>query len=396
MSSSNRENVILFPFMLQQLLPPSKTSTINLVQLPFTCSDHNLPPNSENTDVLPYPLIFNLLKSLRSLKPYFHKSILDQLITPLCIISDIFLGWSVEIAQDFEIFHAVFTQEILIPDFSQIFKIPRSQLSSLQLQATDNDTWSLFLKTELSQTLNSDGFLINTIEEFDQFGLSYFKSKLGQNSVWAVGPVSDYSLALEYKINTASSDIIEWLQNHEKSSVLYISFGSQDTISKSQIMELAIGLEKSDKNFIWVIRPPLGFDINEEFRSEWLPEGFEERMKEKNKGLLVRKWAPQLEILSHKSTSVFLIQSFGVPIIGWPLSADQPSNSRLLEEEMGVCVELAKGNRNGVKNEDVVRVLDLVMNKKDHEMRKKAFKVREMIKNANIEDEGLEGSSVKV
>ncbi|KAI3945904.1 hypothetical protein MKW98_007253 [Papaver atlanticum] len=273
--------------------------------------------------------------------------------------------------------HQKDSQEILIPDFSQIFKIPRSQLSSLQLQATDNDTWSLFLKTELSQTLNSDGFLINTIEEFDQFGLSYFKSKLGQNSVWAVGPVSDYSLALKSKINTA---------------ILYISFGSQETISKSQIMKLAIGLEKSDKNFIWVIRPPLGFDMNEEFRSEWLPEGFEERMKEKNKGLLVRKWAPQLEILSHKSTSDV---SFGVPIIGWPLSADQPSNSRLLEEEMGVCVELAKGNRNEVKHKDVVRVLDLVMNKKDHEMRKKAFKVREMIKNANIEDEGLEGSSVK-
>ncbi|KAI3945905.1 hypothetical protein MKW98_007254 [Papaver atlanticum] len=62
---------------LQQLLPPNKTSTINLVELPFSCSDHNLPPNSENTNVLPYPLIFNLLKSLRSLKPHFHKFILD-------------------------------------------------------------------------------------------------------------------------------------------------------------------------------------------------------------------------------------------------------------------------------------------------------------------------------
>ncbi|XP_026410620.1 UDP-glycosyltransferase 92A1-like, partial [Papaver somniferum] len=232
-------------------------------------------------------------------------------------------------------------------------------------------------------------------------------SKLGQNVVWAVGLVSDYSLALnESEITTTSSDIIQWLENHENSSVLYISFGSQDTISKSQIMELAtIGLEKSDKNFIWVIRPPLGFDINVEFRSEWLPGGFEERMKEKNKGLLVRKCAPQLEILSHKSTSVFLshcrwnsvLESlyFGVPIIGWSLSADQPSNSRLLEEEIGVCVELAKGNRNEVKHEDVVRLLDLVMNKKDLEMRKKAFKIREMIKNAIREDEGLEGSSVK-
>ncbi|MCL7025575.1 hypothetical protein MKW94_008316 [Papaver nudicaule] len=435
MSTRSRESVILFPFMaqghlipylalalriqskfgynvtivntplnihkLQQLLPLNKTSKINLVELPFSCSDHNLPPNSENTDVLPYPLIINLLKSLHSLKPHFHKFISDHLVTPLCIISDIFLGWTVEIAQEFGIFHSVFvtggaygmgvfysiwlnqpqihqkdSEEILVPDFPQNYKIQRSQLSNLQLRATGTDTWSLFNKTELSQTLNSDGFLINTIEDFDQVGLSYFKSKLGQNSVWAVGPVADYSLALKSKITTTSSDIIQWLEKHEKSSVLYISFGSQDTISRSQIMELAIGLEKSNKNFIWVIRPPLGFDINEEFRSEW-----------KKKGLLVRKWAPQLEILSHKSTSVFLSYcgwnsvleslSFGVPIIGWPLGADQLSNSRLLEEEMGVCVELAKGNRNEVKHEDVV-------NEKES-----------LFKNAIREDEGLEGSSVK-
>ncbi|KAI3974304.1 hypothetical protein MKX01_030973 [Papaver californicum] len=294
---------------LQQLLPPNKTSTINLVELPF------------------------------------------------------------------------------IPHFPQKIKIRRSQLSNLQIQATGNDTWSLFLKTVLSQTLNSDGFLINKIEDFDQLGLSYFKSKLGQTSVWAVA-------LSESKVTKTSSDIIQWLENHEN-----------NTISRSQIMELAIGIEKSDKNFIWVIRPPLGFDINGEFRSEWLPEGFEGRMKEKNKGLLVRKWTPQLEILSHKCTSAFLSHcgwnsvleslSFGVPIIGWPLAADQLSNSKLLEEEMGICVELAKGNRNEVKHEDVVRVIDLVMNEKELEMRKKAFKVKEMIKNVIREDEGLEGSSVK-
>lgn len=132
--------------------------------------------------------------------------------------------------------------------------------------------------------------------------MTYFRSKLSQDSVWAVGPVSDYSLSLK-----SSSDLsIQWLDNHEENSVLYISFGSQCTISSSQMMELAIGLEKSGKNFMWVIRPPLEYDINEAFRSEWLPDGFEERMKVNDRGLLMKKWAPQLEILSHKSTPVFL------------------------------------------------------------------------------------------
>ncbi|MCL7044675.1 hypothetical protein MKW94_022645 [Papaver nudicaule] len=467
MSSSSRENVILFPFMaqghlipylalalkiqskfgysitiintplnilkLQRSLPPT-TSNINLVSLPYSSADHSLPPNSENTDVLPYPLIINLLESLHSLKPHFHKFI-SELVNlntpPLCIISDTFMGWTVEIAKEFEIFHSVFltggayglatyysiwlnqpqlqsqSEEFLLPDFPHDLRIHRSQLAEIALHATGTDSWSLFLKRELSQTLCSDGFLINTVEEFEQVGLTYFRSKLSQDSVWAVGPVSDYALSL--KSRASSTDLsIQWLDNQQEKSVLYISFGSQNTISSTQMMELATGLEQSGKSFIWVVRPPLGYDINEEFQSEWLPDGFEERMKAKNRGLLVRKWAPQLEILSHRATSVFLSHcgwnsileslSFGVPIIGWPISTEQYYNSKLLEEEIMVSVELARGNRNVIRHEDLVRVIDLFMSnqsKKGVEMRSKACEFKEMIENAIRDEDGFKGSSVK-
>lgn len=75
---------------------------------------------------------------------------------------------------------------------------------------------------------------------------------------------------------------------HAPDSVLYISFGSQNTISSSQMMALAAGLEASRKPFVWAVRPPLGFDIKGEFRSEWLPEGFEQRITASNLGLLVK------------------------------------------------------------------------------------------------------------
>lgn len=58
--------------------------------------------------------------------------------------------------------------------------------------------------------------------------------------------------------------------------------------------------------FIWVMRPPSGFNFNGDFRAEWLPEGFEEWISEREQGILVRKWAPQTEILAHESTGVFL------------------------------------------------------------------------------------------
>ncbi|KAI3980471.1 hypothetical protein MKX01_038643 [Papaver californicum] len=395
-SSSSKQNVILFPFMaqghlipylalalkiqskfgytLQKSLPPNN-SNINLVSLPYCSSHHNLPPNSENTDVLPYTIIINL----------FDSSHLVNLSTPpLCIISDMFFGWTVEIAKEFGIFHSVFVtggaygmaiyysirlnqpqlqneseDEFLLPDFPQDLRIHRSQLANNVLQAT---------------------------------GQSWVKIQFGQLDLLVI------MHSLKYR--ATSTDLsIQWLDGHEEKSVLYVSFGSQNTISSTQMMELAIGLEKSGKSFIWVVRPPLGYDINGEFRSEWLPEGFEERMKAKNRGLVMRKWAPQLEIFHCGWNSILESLSFGVPIIGWPISADQYNNSKLLEEEIKVCVELGRGNRNEIRHEDVVRVIDFVMSnesKNGAEMRTKACEVKAMIENAIREDEqGFNGSSLK-
>lgn len=193
---------------------------------------------------------------------------------------------------------------------------------------------------------------------------------------------------------------------------MYISFGSQNSTNASQMMELAAGLEASGKAFIWVIRPPFGLDIDGEFKPEWLPEGFEERMSAKNQGLLVHAWAPQVEILAHESTSAFLSHcgwnsvleslSHGVPIIGWPLGAEQFYNSMFLEE-VGVCVELGRGNRekmSGVKveRERVKKVVEMVMSgsEKGVEMKKKAVEISGMIRGALMEvDNGDDlGSSV--
>ncbi|KAM6578923.1 hypothetical protein CsatB_030760 [Cannabis sativa] len=121
--------------------------------------------------------------------------------------------------------------------------------------------------------------------------------------------------------------------------------------------ELGMALEASgNKSFIWVVRPPIGFDINGEFRAEeWLPKGFEERMREPKRGLVVHQWAPQplwLESLS-----------YGVPIIGWPLAAELFYNVyKYLEEELGVGVEVGRGKSFFVGYEEMVEKIDLVKN----------------------------------
>ena len=85
------------------------------------------------------------------------------------------------------------------------------------------------------------------------------------------------------------------------------------------------------------------FDGNETKRYE-LPNGFEERIK--GIGLIVRDWAPQLEILSHTSTGGFMSHcgwnsclesiTMGVPIASWPMHSDQPRNTVLITQVLKV------------------------------------------------------------
>jgi hypothetical protein len=85
------------------------------------------------------------------------------------------------------------------------------------------------------------------------------------------------------KLYSKTKSCCEWLDHHQPNSVLYVSFGSYSTILPSQMMDLALGLEASNKAFIWVIRPPFGFSLTKEFTAEWMPDGFEERIREKKK-----------------------------------------------------------------------------------------------------------------
>ncbi|XP_061364852.1 UDP-glycosyltransferase 92A1 [Gastrolobium bilobum] len=420
---------------LRTSLPPH--SSINLLEIPFKSSDHGLPPNTENTDVIPYNLVIRLLEASTSMRPAFNKliqNIIDQQQQQqLCIIADIFFGWTASVAKQLGVFHVIFSgcsgyglacycslwmnlphrrvdsDHFSLPDFPEARAIHRTQLPNNISEADGVDPWSLFQSKNLSEWVNSDGFLFNTVEDFDSVGLRYFTRKFGRPA-WAIGPVllstGSGSRGKGGGINPELCH--EWLNTKPSNSVLFVCFGSMNTISASQMMQLGMALERSGKNFIWVVRPPIGFDINSEFRAEeWLPEGFMEKIKESKRGLIVHDWAPQVEILSHEAVSVFLSHcgwnsvleslSHGVPILGWPMAAEQFFNCKLLEEEVGVCVEVARGKSCEVKHEDIVAKIELVMNETENgmKMRKKAGLVRDMIRNALKDEDSFKGSSVR-
>ncbi|XP_042505671.1 UDP-glycosyltransferase 92A1-like [Macadamia integrifolia] len=128
--------------------------------------------------------------------------------------------------------------------------------------ANGTNPWFVFIQGQLRLWFSSDGLLFNAVEGLNKTGLSYIRRKKTGIPVLAIGPTC--SLLIE-KLGNDCNRCIDWLNSCPQDSVLYISFGSQNTISSTQMMELVKALEASSKNFIWVVRPPVEFDINSEF-----------------------------------------------------------------------------------------------------------------------------------
>ncbi|KAH9741069.1 UDP-glycosyltransferase 92A1 [Citrus sinensis] len=326
---------------IKSSLPQS--SPIHFLETPFNIIDHDLPPCTENTDSHPFDVVRKLLEATLSFKPHFKKLIIDLIDEqnghkPLCIITDMFFGWCKEIAQEYGIFHAIF-----IEGGGFGFACYYSLWVDLPHRNTDSDEFLLLDFPEAS-TIHVNQLASNFAY---QPVLRFTGSKAGAGK--------EHGISAELCKN--------WLDRKPCRSVLYVSFGSQDTIAVSQMVQLAMALEASGKNFIWIVRPPIGFDINSEFRANDA-DGTQSA----------------LEALSH-----------GVPINGWPLAAEQFYNSNLLGEEVGVCAEVARGMNCAVLKEHIVVKIELVMNEteKGKPMRMKDLEVKEIIDNAFRNDENL-------
>uniref|UniRef100_M8C3H9 Cytokinin-O-glucosyltransferase 1 n=1 Tax=Aegilops tauschii TaxID=37682 RepID=M8C3H9_AEGTA len=291
------------------------------------------------------------------------------------------------------------TGHVPVPGFpGKIFH--KTQVSEVMLRADGEDRASAFCHRQIAHSHATDGVLINTVEEFEPTGLGMLQSSL-RVPVWPIGPLIRVAGArLALSADKAHDGTVSWLDTQPSASVLYVSFGSQNSIRQAQMAVLARALEHTGRPFIWAIRPPVGLAVAV---SEWLPEGFEKRARDKNRGLVVRGWAPRVRILAHRSTCAFLshcgwnsvLESLlhGVPLLGWPLAADQFYNVEMLERECGVCVEVARGNREDAAPSEIDRVTELVetvmgQTSKAAKMRRRMKYIGELMRGAATDDGG--------
>ncbi|OIW08072.1 hypothetical protein TanjilG_20173 [Lupinus angustifolius] len=239
----------------------------------------------------------------------------------------------------------------------------------------------IFIK--ISTTLSeSDGIIINTFNALEERAFktleegSCFPQEKNPPQVFCIGPVISVSGG-----EKDENRCLSWLDSQPSQSVVLLCFGSLGRFSKNQLKEIAIGLEKSEQRFLWVVRS----ESDEESLEELLPEGFLERIKEK--GMVVKNWAPQAAILSHDSVGGFVTHcgwnsvleavSEGVPMVAWPLYSEQKLNMVVLVRGMKVALAIKKSEDGFVSATELEdRVKELMNSEKGKEIRERVLKMK--------------------
>lgn len=163
-------------------------------------------------------------------------------------------------------------------------------------------------------------------------------------------------------------ECLTWLESQPKRSVLFLCFGSLGLFSEEQLKEIAVGLERSGQRFLWVVRSPPSKDPSRRFLAppepdlnSLLPDGFLDRTKER--GLMVKSWAPQVAVLNHASVGGFVTHCgwnsvleavcAGVPMVAWPLYAEQRFNRVVMVEEMKLAFPMEESEEGFVTATEV-------------------------------------------
>uniref|UniRef100_A0ACD5T8W4 Uncharacterized protein n=1 Tax=Avena sativa TaxID=4498 RepID=A0ACD5T8W4_AVESA len=235
--------------------------------------------------------------------------------------------------------------EVIIPGFPEPeIRIPRTELPEFMNHPQTQDQYIP------CWTAPCFGLVFNTFFDMEQQYCEMYARYGYAKRAYFVGPVS---LPLPPAGATAgASSCISWLGSMPRCSVVYVCFGTYASISDDQLRELALGLEASGKPFLWVLRA-----------DGWAPPaGWEERVGKR--GILVRGWAPQTEILSHSSIGAFLTHcgssslleaaAAGVPMLTWPLVFDQFIEERLVTDVLKIGERVWSGPRSTRYEEQVM------------------------------------------
>ncbi|KAM3743258.1 hypothetical protein ACB098_07G130800 [Castanea mollissima] len=383
------------------------TNNVGTQIIKFPAVEAGLPEGCENVDSLDFPdMVPAFTKSTQMLRQPFEQLVQD--LQPSCLAADMFFPWATDIAAKFGIprliFHGTFSSDFepfVIPNFPGEIKFTRMQLSDFTRQEVETDFSRLF-KEVMESELRSYGAVVNSFYELEPAYAEHYKKTMGRKA-WHIGKVSLCNKEAEDKAKRGKEasidehECLKWLATRKPNSVVYVCFGRIANFSDSQLMEIAMGLEASGQQFIWVVRK----GKNEKEEEDWLPKGFEKRMD--SKGLIVRGWAPQMLILDHEAVGGFVTNcgwnsilegvSARVPMVTWPMGAEQFYNEKLVTHVLKIGVDVCAHQwtsmvGDGIKREALKKATrGIMVGKEAEEMRGRAKVFGKMARRA-VEEGG--------
>ncbi|CAJ1939527.1 unnamed protein product [Sphenostylis stenocarpa] len=347
-----------------------QTKEINVQTIKFPSAETGLPEGCEHVNSLPsLDLWLAFHKATRLLQEPFEQLLLHQ--HPNCVVADMFFPWvtdsttksgiprlvfhgmsffslcAYEVMRLYEPYNNTsFDSELFVlPNFPGEIKMTRLQVGNFYRK--DDVEAKRFWKQIHESEVRSYGVIVNSFYELEKDYADHYRKEFGRKA-WPIGPLS---LRNNDKVPKTcrgkdEHECLKWLDTKTNGSVVYACFGSMTKFPDSQLREIALGLEASGQEFMWVVGK------RNEGKEEWLPEGFEKRME--GKGLIIRGWAPQVLILEHEAVGAFVTHCgwnstlegvvAGVPMITWPVSAEQFYNEKLVSEvlKIGVPVGVRK------------------------------------------------------
>ena len=254
----------------------------------------------------------------------------------------------------------------------------------------------------------SDGLLINTFDDLEPIAVRTIREgKCVPDGptppVYCIGPlIAD--AGEDERNDKPRHACLSWLDRQPSQSVVFLCFGSKGTFSQAQVKEIASGLERSEQRFLWVVKNPPSAVVADVDLEGLMPEGFLERSKDR--GMVVKSWAPQVAVLNHPSVGGFVTHCgwnsvleavvAGVPMVAWPLYAEQHLNKAVLVEFMKIAIGVEQRDEDMFVSGDEVerRVRELMENEEGgRELRERSRKMREMAM-AAWKDEGSSTTAV--
>nr|KYP69604.1 Cytokinin-O-glucosyltransferase 2 [Cajanus cajan] len=174
---------------------------------------------------------------------------------------------------------------------------------------------------------------------------------------------------------------INWLNQQPPCSVLYVAFGSFTLFDQNQFNELALGLDLTNRPFLWVVRQ----DKKMTYPNELLG----------SKGKIVG-WSPQLKVLSHPAIACFVSHCGwnsimeglcnGVPFLCWPYFTDQLYNKSYICDELKIGLGLNLDENGLVSRWEIKKKLNQLLS--DEQIRARSLELKEMVVNNVSEGSG--------